>query len=63
MVDTLKKYFPNYAIEDVVEVEVTTHGLWLVSQNRKMRHFLGLARKPDENVIVPMQHLNFFKKE
>ncbi|WP_224826681.1 hypothetical protein [Cognatishimia sp. MH4019] len=63
MVDTLQKYFPNYETDGVVEVEVTTHGLWLVTPNRKMRHFLGLARKPKSNIVIPLPHLNFFKDD
>lgn len=46
MVDTLKKYFDRYAVDGVVAVEITTHGLWLPNPNENGRQFLGLARLP-----------------
>lgn len=61
MAQTLEKYFSSYEKDGVVQVEVTTHGLWLVSENRKMRHFLGLARKPSGEVVIPMRNLNFYR--
>ena len=46
MVDTLREYFHSYAVEGVVSIEVSTHGLWLVNPIGG-RQFLGLARLPD----------------
>lgn len=43
MADTLRKYFQSYAVDGVVSVEVSTHGLWLVNPLGG-RQFLGLAR-------------------
>lgn len=43
MADTLHEYFQSYAVEGVVSVEVSTHGLWLVNPVGG-RQFLGLAR-------------------
>jgi len=48
MVDTLATYFKSYAVDGVVVVEVTTHGLWLPNPHSKTRQFLGLARLPEE---------------
>lgn len=43
MADTLREYFHSYAVDGVVSVEVSTHGLWLVNPLGG-RQFLGLAR-------------------
>ena len=48
MVATLATYFKTYAVDGVVSVEVTTHGLWLPNPHSKTRQFLGLARLPDQ---------------
>lgn len=47
MVETLATFFDAYAVDGVVKVEVTTHGLWLPNPHSKTRQFLGLARLPD----------------
>ena len=43
MADTLREYFHSYAVDGVVSVEVSTHGLWLVNPLGG-RQFLGLAQ-------------------
>lgn len=43
MVDTLQLYFETYAVEGVVSVEVSDHGLWLPNPVTGGRQFLGLA--------------------
>lgn len=44
---TLAEYFPAYAVNGVVTVEVTNHGLWLVNPLGG-RQFLGLAKLPSD---------------
>lgn len=46
MAATLAEYFAAYAVEGVVSIEVTTHGLWLKNPYGG-RQFLGLARLQD----------------
>ena len=46
MAETLQTYFREYAVDGIVQVEVTDHGLWLVNPDGKSRQFLGLARFP-----------------
>ncbi|HRO15909.1 MAG TPA: hypothetical protein PLL33_12880 [Paracoccus sp. (in: a-proteobacteria)] len=48
---TLAEYFTAYAVDGVVTVEVTTHGLWLVNPIGG-RQFLGLARLPSDAAAV-----------
>lgn len=40
MVDNLAKYFDAYAVDGIVNIEVTDHGLWFVNPNGT-RQFLG----------------------
>lgn len=51
MVETLATYFNVYAVDGVVAVEVTSHGLWLPNPHSKTRQFLGLARLPDKTPV------------
>ncbi|WP_297932596.1 hypothetical protein [uncultured Brevundimonas sp.] len=48
MAATLAEYFEAYAVEGVVSIEVTTHGLWLKNPAGG-RQFLGLARIPQSS--------------
>ena len=48
---TLAEYFTAYAVNGVVTVEVTTHGLWLVNPLGG-RQFLGLAKFPADFDMV-----------
>ena len=47
MAKTLYFYFDTYAVDGVVQVEVTKAGLWLPHPILGNRQFLGLARLPD----------------
>ena len=44
---TLAEYFTAYAVDGIVTIEVTNHGLWLVNPLGG-RQFLGLARLPPD---------------
>lgn len=44
---TLAEYFTAYAVDGIVTIEVTNHGLWLVNPLGG-RQFLGLARLPSD---------------
>lgn len=46
MVETLQAVFTAYAVEGIVRLEVTTHGIWLVHPEG-IRQFLGAARAFD----------------
>lgn len=48
---TLAEYFTAYAVDGIVTIEVTTHGLWLVNPIGG-RQFLGLARLPSSPEAV-----------
>lgn len=48
---TLAEYFTAYAVDGIVTIEVTTHGLWLVNPIGG-RQFLGLARLPSDAAAV-----------
>ncbi|MEM7491483.1 MAG: hypothetical protein AAF390_20390 [Pseudomonadota bacterium] len=51
MVETLQAYFSEYQSEDgVVQVEVTSHGLWLRHPHFPIRQFLGKATHPAQPV-------------
>lgn len=43
MAETLQAVFTAYAVEGIVRLEVTTHGIWLVHPGGS-RQFLGAAR-------------------
>jgi hypothetical protein len=43
MVKNLATYFDDYAVDGVVEIEVTDHGLWFVNPNGS-RQFLGSTK-------------------
>lgn len=43
MAETLQAVFMAYAVEGIVRLEVTTHGIWLVHPGGS-RQFLGAAR-------------------
>ena len=51
MVQTLLNYFECYAVDGIVVVELTSHGLWLPNPHTKTRQFLGLARLADTSVM------------
>lgn len=59
MVETLSLYFEHYAIDDVVSVEVTTHGLWLKHVPTNSRQFLGRADMPERPVAYHPQKKGF----
>ena len=59
MVETLSQYFEHYAIDDVVSVEVTTHGLWLKHVPTQSRQFLGRADKPEQPIAYHPQKKGF----
>lgn len=40
MIQSLQTYFDTYAVDGVVEIEVTDHGLWWVNPDGS-RQFLG----------------------
>jgi len=40
MAATLKDYFDQYAVDGIVEVEVTDNGLWIINPNGT-KQFLG----------------------
>ena len=46
MAETLTAVFTAYAVEGVVRLEVTSHGLWLIHPGGS-RQFLGAARLPE----------------
>jgi len=46
MAQTLYEYFHTYAVDGVVDVEITTRGLWLPNPITGGRQFLGLASEP-----------------
>ena len=43
MVDTLRTYFQAYQRDDVVTLQMTERGLWLVNPHNDSRQFLGQA--------------------
>lgn len=43
MVETLDKYFENYASEGVINLESNHMGLWLINPLNSSRQFLGKA--------------------
>lgn len=44
MIETLQEYFELYEVDGIVEVEVTSEGLWLPNPETGGRQFLGLAK-------------------
>ena len=44
MVETLQENFDSYAVDGVVQVEVTDHGLWLINPLGG-RQFLGATER------------------
>ena len=43
MANSLLKYFPSYAENGVVSIEVNSKGLWLINPVNGSRQFLGKA--------------------
>ena len=54
MIETLQQYFEAYEVDGVVEVEVTSEGLWLPNPETGGRQFLGRA-KLEQQVQNPRQ--------
>ena len=47
MAETLLRFFQTYQRDDVVTLQMTERGLWLVNPHNDSRQFLGQAVLPD----------------